>query len=360
MNKFRILVVDDEEDVRTILRLALGTQYEVVEAHDGLDALEKLERAEPDFVVLDVMMPLMDGYETCRAIRNSPKFRDLSVLFLSARRSTQAIKDGYGAGATLYLTKPFDPERLVRNIEQYLQESRVKPRAKRFTLEALQAAAEKPAAVARAMVEPPAAAKPAAPSGIPQTPPPVAVSRVEPAAAPPEKPPAGLRFRVMIVDDERDVLDLITTVLCQDFEVTTARDGIEAVEKIILYQPDLVVLDAMLPKMSGYQLCTSLRRNQNYSKTPILFISAKSSPRDQEYCKRLGADDFLAKPFDPEDLRQRLLAYAKAPGFVLRPKKLTLEQIRARESTQRWEKERDRRAEEREREMKGFIDREMS
>jgi len=355
MDKFRILVVDDEEDVRTVLRLALATKYEVVEAHDGLDALEKLERAEPDFVVLDIMMPLMDGQETCRAIRNNAKFREVPVLFLSARRSTQAIKEGYGAGANLYLTKPFDPERLVRNLEAYLQENRVRPRAKRFSIEALQSAPAKPAV--GFVTEHPASAAPVTPLETlwttPQRPP------VEAPVAAPPKPPARPCPRVMVVDDERDMLDLITAALASAFEVTTAQDGIEAVEKIILYQPDLVVLDAMLPKMSGYQLCTSLRHNQNYSKTPIVFISAKSSPRDQDYCRRLGANDFLAKPFDPKVLLERLLAYAQGPDFVIRPKKMAFEQVRTRETAIQAEKARDRFEEDRRRQLKKFIDDEM-
>ncbi|MBM3333508.1 response regulator, partial [Candidatus Sumerlaeota bacterium] len=72
---FRIMVVDDEADVRAVLRLALAPKFEVVEAHDGLDALEKLERSEPDFMVLDVMMPLMDGFQVCRVVRKNPRFR---------------------------------------------------------------------------------------------------------------------------------------------------------------------------------------------------------------------------------------------------------------------------------------------
>jgi len=353
MNKFRVLVVDDEHDVLTVLRLALSTQYEVVEAHDGLDALEKLDRAEPDFVVLDVMMPLMDGYETCRAIRNSAKSRDLPVLFLSAKRTTQAIKEGYGAGANLYLTKPFDPQRLVRNIDQYLQENHAKPRPKRYTIEAVLAGAKPiPEARATAGAPTPAAPPQPPPAKSQATPPPV-----EPPAPSVAKPSAAPRPRVMIVDDEPEVLELLSAAFGDVFEVTTAHDGIVAVEKIILYQPDFIVLDAMLPKMSGYQLCTSLRKNQNYCKTPIVFISAKSSPRDQDYCRRLGADDFFGKPFDPQVLRERLLAFAQAPDFALRPKKMTVEQIRVRENAARWEKERK---EDRRRGLKDFIDHEMS
>ena len=110
MMKRRILVVDDEQDIRSIIRSALAARYEVVEAQDGLDALAKLELVEPDFIILDVMMPLMDGVETCRAIRRHPRYQSISVLFLSAMNTKDDLKKGYGAGANLYLTKPFRSE----------------------------------------------------------------------------------------------------------------------------------------------------------------------------------------------------------------------------------------------------------
>jgi DNA-binding response OmpR family regulator len=355
MGKFRILVVDDEDDVRTVVRLALSEKYEVVEAHDGLDALEQLERAEPDFVILDVAMPLMNGFEACRAIRKHPKFHDVPVLFLSAHRTPEEIKEGYGAGANLYLMKPFEPERLVKNVDYYLEQIPAGPRPKHYSIEqlALFVAKEGPA--------PPLAPREA---GAP-TPPAAKVEGTEPAeaaAAGPAEAAPSLRPRVIVVDDDTDLLKFLTVVLEKEFEITTAQNGVEAVEKVVLYQPDLIVLDAMLPKMSGYQLCSSLRHNQNFAATPIVFISAKSTPRDQEYCRRLGANDFIPKPFDPLALKERLLAYTAKSDFAVRPKKMTFEQIEVREKSTRWTDDRSRRAEARRRapELREFIDREMT
>jgi len=355
MSKFRVMVVDDEEDVCTVLRLALSGKYEVVEAHDGLDALEKIERAEPDFVVLDVAMPLMNGFEACRAIRKHPKFHDVPVLFLSAQHAPDSIKEGYGAGANLYLMKPFEPDRLVKNVDYYLEQAPAGPRPKRYAIEQLGLP------VATEESAPPLAAKEA----VAPAPPATEAEEAKPARTAPPAPAEAapsLRPRVIVVDDDSDLLELVSVMLAREFEVATAQNGVEAVEKVVLYQPDLIVLDAMLPKMSGYQLCSSLRRNENFAATPIVFISAKSSPRDQDYCRRLGANDFIAKPFDPQALRECLLAYAAKPDFAVRPKKLTFEQITAREGSTRWAREHDRRADARHRapELREFIDREMT
>jgi DNA-binding response OmpR family regulator len=344
MPKWRILVVDDEDDIRSVVRAALSSKYEVVEARDGLDALQKLELAEPDFVVLDVMMPLMDGYRTCEAIRKHPRYKQLSVLFLSALNSREDMMKGYSAGANLYLTKPFDPSRLVRNIDVFFETNPVPFVRKQHTLEQLKeleqsgpqklaqahaqtstlAQAVQPAAKPVSAAAPTAQPAPAAPA--PKQSSPTAAMRSLTQVA------AGSRPRVLVVDDDTEILLIAQGILNQNFEVFTASDGIQAIEKITTYQPDIIVLDAMMPKMSGYQLCQSLRRNARFSKTPIIFVSAKSTPRDRDYAMRIGADDFLAKPFEAPEFERRMIEMTKNPKFVLHPKALTVDQIQELEN----------------------------
>jgi len=322
MPKWRILIVDDEDDIRSIVRAALSAKYEVVEARDGLEALEKLDLAEPDFVILDVMMPLMDGFQTCEAIRRHPRFKELSVLFLSALNSREDMMKGYGAGANLYLTKPFDPSRLVRNVDVFFETNAMTYRRKKFTLEELRALENQGAdALANAKVSPGPAAELPGPNATP---------------APPAPAPAGgAKPRVLIVDDEDEMRILIRAVLSSRFETFTAADGVQAIERITTYQPDIILLDAMMPKMSGYQLCQSLRRNARFQKTPILFVSAKASARDRDYAMRIGADDFLAKPFENADLEQRVVQMTQKPGFKVYPKTLSATQIEELENRRR-------------------------
>lgn len=339
MSKRRILIVDDEDDIRTVVRAALASKYEVVEARDGLDALEKLELAEPDFVVLDVMMPLMDGIQTCAAIRRHPKFKHLSVLFLSALNSRDDMMKGYGAGANLYLTKPFDPSRLLRNVDVFFETNPVPFERKKFTLEELQALERTgPSALAQAKAAPaPDQAHSAAAAGNHAAPP---VATATPDTGNRFAQPAeGGRPRVLVVDDDAEMRTLLTAILEPHFETYSAADGIVAIERITTYQPDIIILDAMMPKMSGYQLCQSLRRNVRFSKTPILFVSAKSSPRDREYALRIGGQDFLAKPFNPEELEKKVQGLTQHPNFVLHPKALNREQIRDVENRRKKELE---------------------
>lgn len=316
MEKWRILVVDDDSDIRDLVRTSLEPDYEIVEARDGLDALEKLERAEPDFVILDVMMPLMDGIHTCEAIRRNPKFRDITVLFLSALTSKEDIQKGYTAGGNLYLTKPFDPPRLKRNVDLFFEKkAAVGPPRRRLTLHQLeQLERQGPGALSTDHVT--HSARSAAPARAP----------LAPAAAPPG--PNGLKPRILVVDDEPGICSLATGALHHEFEVFCASDGLDAIGKITSYQPDLILIDTMMPRMSGYQLCTSLRKNARFAHTPIILASAKHSLKDRDYSMRIGGNYFLQKPYTAIEVLHAAREMIARPDFRIHPKALTEDNIR--------------------------------
>lgn len=346
--KWRILVVDDESDVRLIIKTTLEPKYEVVEAHDGLDALEKMERYEPDFVLMDVMMPLMNGHEACAAIRKNPKFKNLPVMFLSALGSKEEIRKGYQQGANLYLTKPFDPPRLMRNIDMHFQEAAAAPPNRRYSLDEIKTAEaegklpvapgshefERPASMVdnqrlsatEQRISRPSASQPAVPK------PPATGASTYANALDSEGVP--LPARVMVVDDDSEIVALIRMSLDGIAEVVWAHDGLDAIEKLVKYQPDILVIDVMLPKMNGFQLCQSLRSNRAFARLPIMMCSAKSGDRDITFAKRLGANDYLTKPFSPAELISKVRELQKLPGFYIRPKAFAVEEIHVSEDPQ--------------------------
>jgi DNA-binding response OmpR family regulator len=121
MSKGRILVVDDEIYIVHILDFSLGMEgYEVITALDGEQALEKLKTEKPDLIVLDIMMPKLDGYEVCKSIKSSPDTRHIPVILLSAKGRNVDQKLGFDVGADDYITKPFSPRKLVERINQLL------------------------------------------------------------------------------------------------------------------------------------------------------------------------------------------------------------------------------------------------
>ena len=121
MSKGKILVVDDEIYIVHILDFSLGMEgYEVITALDGEQALEKVKTEKPDLIVLDIMMPKLDGYEVCKSIKSSADTQHIPVILLSAKGRNVDQKLGFDVGADDYITKPFSPRKLVERINQLL------------------------------------------------------------------------------------------------------------------------------------------------------------------------------------------------------------------------------------------------
>lgn len=113
----RILVADDDEDIVLLLRVGLELKgCEVIEASDGRAALDAARDMLPDLVVLDVMMPELDGFEVLIELKSSARTRDIPVVILTAKSSDQDVWEGWQAGADYYITKPFDIEDLMRYV----------------------------------------------------------------------------------------------------------------------------------------------------------------------------------------------------------------------------------------------------
>ena len=118
-DKSRILIVDDDPDIRRVLTLLLRDDYEVSPAEDGKTALASLQaQPETDLVVLDVMMPGMDGFETCRRIR---EFSKVPILFLTAKSAEQDLLRAYAGGGDDFLSKPFSPAELLAKVRSLLR-----------------------------------------------------------------------------------------------------------------------------------------------------------------------------------------------------------------------------------------------
>ncbi|RMG94754.1 MAG: response regulator [Chloroflexi bacterium] len=122
-----ILIVDDEAMTRKLLRMMLGPAgYEIFEAEDGLDALHQVAKQVPDLIILDIMMPNMDGLEVCRRLRAQKETADIPIIILSARTSSHYIEEGLRAGATRYLTKPITRQEILHHVREVLADVSVR------------------------------------------------------------------------------------------------------------------------------------------------------------------------------------------------------------------------------------------
>ena len=118
----RILVVDDERHIVRLVQVNLERAgYEILTAYDGIEALDKVKTENPDMVVLDVMMPRMDGFEVLKNLQADPRYQNIPVIMLTAKAQDADIFKGWASGVSSYLTKPFNPRELLVFVERIFQ-----------------------------------------------------------------------------------------------------------------------------------------------------------------------------------------------------------------------------------------------
>jgi CheY-like chemotaxis protein len=118
----KVLLVDDKEEVRLLVQTTLeGSDYEFYGATNGKEAVEKAVSIKPDLILLDIMMPEMDGLEACRHIKSSPETKSIPIIMLTAKGQEADIKKGKECGADDYFVKPFSPLELLKKIDEILE-----------------------------------------------------------------------------------------------------------------------------------------------------------------------------------------------------------------------------------------------
>lgn len=121
-NKKKILIIDDEPDILEMLVLRLeANNYEVISATDGQKGLDKARTENPDLIILDLMLPKIDGYKVCRMIKFDEKYKKIPVILFTARSQEADIKLGLEVGADAYITKPFEPSFFLAKVAELLK-----------------------------------------------------------------------------------------------------------------------------------------------------------------------------------------------------------------------------------------------
>ncbi len=123
MNNKKILIVDDEPDMIYAVEMQLkANHYEVLTASDGKEGLEKARSESPDLIILDLMLPKLDGYKVCRLLKFDEKYKKIPIIMYTARGQEEDEKIGYQVGVDAYLVKPFEPKVLLEKIHDLLGE----------------------------------------------------------------------------------------------------------------------------------------------------------------------------------------------------------------------------------------------
>jgi len=117
----KILIADDKPEVLELVRVSLGSEdYQIIDASDGKEALEKIKKEKPDLVLLDIVMPKMDGFEVLNKLKKDPQIKEIPIIMLTAKGQKIDQEKGQRLGAAGYIVKPFSPSALLTKIEEML------------------------------------------------------------------------------------------------------------------------------------------------------------------------------------------------------------------------------------------------
>ncbi|MGH6719353.1 MAG: PleD family two-component system response regulator [Alphaproteobacteria bacterium] len=263
----RILVVDDQPlNIRLMEAKLGGEYYEVRAAGDGIAALERVAEDPPDLIILDVMMPRMDGFETCRRLKADPAVRHIPVVMVTALNAPEDRVRGLEAGADDFLTRPVDDLALFARMRSLLRLKQMHDEL-RFRL---------------------------------------ATSRDLGVIDGVENRDEDIRRTVVVATDFAPEADDLERILGKDYDVVIEDEAAGALARVAGGVVDVVLVSLAAAGFDGLRLCAAIRSNPNSRHTPVIVLG-EGEDRDQvARALDLGASDYAIAPIDPNELVVRV------------------------------------------------------
>jgi CheY-like chemotaxis protein len=280
----RILIIEDEaNNLDVARRIVRGAGHEAITATDGLAGLEMARRDRPDAVLVDLLLPKLDGWAVTRAIREEPWAKGIPIIAVSALAMEADRARARDAGCDDFVTKPYAPAELRAVLNRYFTDG-----------------------------------------SAPRT-----------AARPAELPASGIEpserlGRVLVVDDEPANVELIVRRLSGNgYETLTASNGHDAIAIATKEQPDLILMDIMMPGLDGWQATRLLKGDPKTANIPVVFVTARDSPEDVAAGFEAGGMMYVNKPVEPVELfaRVRQAIFMKRLQDDLRKKNEDLQRL---------------------------------
>jgi signal transduction histidine kinase/DNA-binding response OmpR family regulator/HAMP domain-containing protein len=292
----KVLVVDDDRlNIYALTKLLERHDVEVSSAGSGPEAIAALGRApDIDIVLMDIMMPVMDGYDTMRAIRSIPAYEALPIVAITAKLEQGERERCMEAGATDYVPKPVDSTVFLAALQHLLDTAPTLSSAKRPATSAHSGNADMAAPLALPLPVQPA--RDASGSDLSAT------------------SMAGVK--ILVVDDDfRNIFAMTALLERGKAVVAVAETGSEAID-LLQSTPDvaIVLMDIMMPVMDGYDTMRAIREIERLRDLPIIAVTGKASPGERGRCLDAGANDYIPKPVNSADLLLALRPWLPATG----------------------------------------------
>jgi two-component system, cell cycle response regulator len=276
----KILIVDDEPlDVKLLEASLSREDYRVFSAHDGPTAVEKVETIQPDLILLDIMMPSIDGYEVTRRLKTSAKTRDIPIILITSLTGIDDKNKGMQAGADEFLNKPVNTTELLARVKSLI-------RLKKYQ-EQLKSRNKSEVSFVK--------------------------STQSIASSKPEK---EMPVVLLVEDNENDLRLLRAHLNGQSYQMKYVRTGEEALSFCLKHKTDLLILDVILPGINGFGVCRQLKNNDATRKIQILMVTSLNDLESRIKGIEFGADDFLIKPIHKDEFIVRVRALLRKKSYL--------------------------------------------
>jgi two-component system cell cycle response regulator len=277
----RVLVVDDVPANVKLMEARLSAEYfDVVTALSGQEALALCERAECDIVLLDVMMPDMDGFEVCRRLKANPSTHHLPVVMVTALDQASDRVKGLEAGADDFLTKPVSDIALVARVRSLVRLKMMTDELRMRAVTSREIGIENPAREAIA--------------------------------------DTGKGGRILVVEDRKASWERLTAILGKEHEVEVEAEPTEALFRVADGGYDLIVVSLGLENFDGLRLCSQVRSLERTRTVPILAIAEAEDNARLMRGLEIGINDYLIRPIDKNELMARVRTQIRRKRYTER------------------------------------------
>ena len=251
----RIIIVDDIKYSLVSLKSRLCKYYDIYPAESAQAMYELLADFEPDLILLDVNMPHIDGYDTIKNLKSDERYAQIPVIFVTGNSDRESVVKGLSLGAADYVIKPYSAEKLIESIENHLNIHR----RKEFFSNASD----------------------------------------------------NKKTSVLVVDDISSMLRAIQYALHDRYKVFILSRPEDAVDFLRTNKPDLILLDYLMPVLSGFDLIPIIRHLPDHKNTPIIIITTEGTVDLVNEAMSIGAYDFIVKPFKPKELNDKVAKHIR-------------------------------------------------
>ncbi|MDD5110824.1 MAG: response regulator [Patescibacteria group bacterium] len=252
--KKKILIVEDEKILGDILvKKFIGEGYDAAIARDGAEGLAMVKSYQPNLMLLDILMPKLDGYQVLEAMQKDGSIKNIAVIIISNSGQPVELERTRTLGAVDYLVKTsFTPDEVMEKVLKVFD---------------------------------------------PQ----------------PAKPTWASSKKILMVEDDKFLRDLaVKKITLAGYRIITAVDGNEAIEKVTQERPGLILLDIILPGMDGFEILRTIKANPQLKSIPVILLSNLGQESDIQRGLQLGAVDYLVKAhFTLEEIIEKIKQYLK-------------------------------------------------